>query len=95
VSCRPESNSEKPLVVAGEGLFYLRYHWANLGLLKASDQIKFDIASKRDFDWTAQTIRGRDLDRRFTVLLSAVFDSVTTQELANWLLETGLHVGLQ
>ncbi|MFI5453844.1 MAG: radical SAM protein [Isosphaerales bacterium] len=69
--------------------------WANLELLKASDQIKFVIASKRDFDWTEETIRVRDLDRRFTVLLSGVFDSVTPQELANWLLQTGLHVRFQ
>jgi len=69
--------------------------WANLDLLRPSDQIKFVIASKRDFDWTEETIRRRNLDQRFTVLLSAVFDSVTPHELANWLLEAGLQVRLQ
>jgi len=69
--------------------------WANLDLLKPSDQIKFVIASKRDFDWTEETIRCRDLGRRFTVLLSAVFGSVTPRELANWLLQSGLQVRFQ
>ena len=69
--------------------------WANLDLLKPSDQIKFVIASKRDFDWTEETIRCRDLDRRFTVLMSAVFDSMTPHELANWLLQSGLQVRFQ
>ena len=69
--------------------------WLNLELLKASDQIKFVIASKRDFDWTVETIRSQDLDRRFTVILSGVFDSVTPQELANWLLQSGLQVRFQ
>ena len=31
--------------------------WSNLALLKPSDQIKFVIASRRDFDWTADAIR--------------------------------------
>jgi 7-carboxy-7-deazaguanine synthase len=69
--------------------------WANLDLLKRSDQIKFVIASKWDFDWTKKTIRCRDLDRRFTVLMSAVFDSVTPHELASWLLRSGLQVRFQ
>lgn len=56
-------------------------HWPNLQLLKASDQIKFVIASRRDFDWTLRTIRERGLDRRFTVLLSSVFGSVTPLDL--------------
>ena len=69
--------------------------WANLDHLKPSDQIKFVIASRRDFDWTAEVIRKHQLDQRFTVLLSAVFDSVTPIELAQWLLESGLNVRMQ
>jgi 7-carboxy-7-deazaguanine synthase len=69
--------------------------WANLDLLKPSDQIKFVIASHRDFDWTAETIRTHKLDRRFAVLLSPVFGSVSPQELADWLLESGLQVRMQ
>jgi len=69
--------------------------WANVDSLKPSDQIKFVIASKRDFDWTEETIRCRNLDRRFTVLVSAVFDSVTPHELASWLLQSGLQVRFQ
>jgi 7-carboxy-7-deazaguanine synthase len=77
--------------------------WANLDLLKPTDQIKFVIASKADFDWTIQTIRDHDLNRRFTVLLSPVFavppnnSAATIQptELAQWLLESGVQARLQ
>jgi 7-carboxy-7-deazaguanine synthase len=69
--------------------------WANLDLLKPTDQIKFVMASRRDFDWTAQTIRAQDLDRRFAVLLSPVFGSVQPVELADWLLASQLQVRLQ
>jgi 7-carboxy-7-deazaguanine synthase len=69
--------------------------WANLDLLKPTDQIKFVIASRRDFDWAAETIRSQRLDQRFIVLLSAVFETVRQAELANWLLESGLQARLQ
>ena len=77
--------------------------WANLDLLKPTDQIKFVIASKADFDWTVQMIRAYDLDRRFTLLLSPVFSlppnskapTIQPTELAQWLLESGLQARLQ
>lgn len=69
--------------------------WSNLELLKPSDQIKFVIASKRDFDWAAEVIRQHLLDQRFIVLVSAVFDLVSPIELVRWLLESGLHVRVQ
>ena len=69
--------------------------WENLGKLKARDEIKFVIASRGDFDWTAAVIRQHRLDQRFGVLLSPVFGSVSPLDLANWLLASGLHVRLQ
>src|SRR5262245_23704558 len=77
--------------------------WANLDLLKPTDEIKFVIASKADFDWTVQTIRAYDLDRRFTLLLSPVYSlppnssapTIQPAELAQWLLESGLNARLQ
>lgn len=43
--------------------------WDNLTLLKPTDQIKFVIVSRRDFDWAVRRIRDRALDSRFIVLL--------------------------
>jgi len=67
----------------------------NLGILKSTDEIKFVIASRRDFDWTIETIRGHQLDHRFSVLLSAVHDSIGLVDLAEWLLASGLNVRMQ
>jgi 7-carboxy-7-deazaguanine synthase len=72
-----------------------RNHWPNLDRLKTTDQIKFVVASRRDFDWTAATIREHDLARRFRVLVSPVFGAVAPIDLANWLLESRLNVRLQ
>jgi 7-carboxy-7-deazaguanine synthase len=69
--------------------------WANLEILKPNDQIKFVIASKRDFDWTVQTIRDYQLDQRFEVLVSSAFPDVPPLQLAEWLLASGLQVRMQ
>jgi 7-carboxy-7-deazaguanine synthase len=70
-------------------------YWPNLEYLKPTDQIKFVIASRRDFDWAAETVRSRHLDSRFTVLLSPVVGAVEPVQLAEWLLSSGLQVRLQ
>jgi 7-carboxy-7-deazaguanine synthase len=69
--------------------------WENLAQLKAADEIKFVIASRRDFDWAVDTIGTHTLDRRFTVLLSPVFGILEPRQLVEWLLESGLHVRAQ
>lgn len=69
--------------------------WANLEVLKPGDQIKFVIASKGDFDWSAAATREHRLDSRFSVLISPVFGQVTPRQLADWLLESGLNVRMQ
>ena len=69
--------------------------WANLDVLKPTDQIKFVVASKVDFDWSADVMRERQLERRFVVLVSPVFGAVQPLDLATWLLESGLNVRMQ
>jgi 7-carboxy-7-deazaguanine synthase len=69
--------------------------WANLDVLKESDQIKFVIASRRDFDWAVAAIGQHHLDERFEVLMSAVFGQVQPAELASWLLAAGVQVRMQ
>jgi 7-carboxy-7-deazaguanine synthase len=72
-----------------------RNHWPNLERLKPTDQIKFVIASRRDFDWSVETIQAHYLERRFTVLLSPVFGAIEPVQLAEWLLASGLRVRMQ
>jgi 7-carboxy-7-deazaguanine synthase len=69
--------------------------WANLDVLKPTDEIKFVIASRGDFDWAAAAIREQELDRRFVVLFSPAFGLLPPAELAAWLLDGGLHARMQ
>ena len=72
-----------------------RNRWENLAALEASDQLKFVVASRADFDWAVQAIRERSLDRRFVVLLSPAFGLVEPVALAEWLLASRLQVRMQ
>lgn len=67
----------------------------NLQLLKPTDEIKFVIASRRDWEWATEAIRELHLDSRFAVLVSAVFGAVALADLAEWVLGSGLNVRMQ
>jgi 7-carboxy-7-deazaguanine synthase len=72
---------------SGEGH---RNRWSNLDALKPTDQIKFVIASRRDWDWAAAATREHRLDERFTCLVSTAFGDARPVDLVGWLLESRL-----
>jgi 7-carboxy-7-deazaguanine synthase len=72
-----------------------RNDFANLAKLKPSDEIKFVIASRRDWDWAHAMIREHNLDARFRVLVSGVTADVKPADLAAWVLESGRDVRFQ
>ena len=69
--------------------------WENLGRLKSTDEIKFVVCDRSDFDWSADVIRTHRLWDVCPVLISAAFGQVEPTELAAWLLESRLPVRLQ
>ena len=73
----------------------LRNRWQNLDALTDHDQLKFVICDRGDFDWAVQCIRERELVGRCTIWMSPSWDVVAPQELAQWILESGLPVRLQ
>jgi 7-carboxy-7-deazaguanine synthase len=64
--------------------------WSNLDHLKPTDEIKFVVASPRDWEWTEATIRQHGLDERFTVLVSTAFGELTPRDLVERLLAAKL-----
>jgi len=69
--------------------------WSNLDVLTAHDQIKFVVCSRKDYDWTVNEIRSRDLERNLDILLSPAWGQVDATELASWVLQDKLNVRLQ
>jgi 7-carboxy-7-deazaguanine synthase len=69
--------------------------WSNLDRLRPTDEVKFVLGDRADFDWSVDLIRRRGLADRCPVLMSAVFGRVDPTDLAGWVLETGLPIRLQ
>ena len=68
--------------------------YENLEHLKPSDEIKFVIDGKDDFDWAVGMIREYQLGERFTVLMSPAFGLTKPQELVEWMLDHDLNYRL-
>jgi 7-carboxy-7-deazaguanine synthase len=69
--------------------------WPNLEILKSTDEVKFVISSRRDWDWAEATIRTHHLSQRFSVLVSGTFGSVEPKSLVDWVLASGLNIRFQ
>jgi 7-carboxy-7-deazaguanine synthase len=78
--------------------------WENLDQLRPTDELKFVLASRADYDWAKGVIAGqpeksapagRLLTDRCTVLFSPVWDTLAPVQLAEWILEDRLPVRFQ
>ncbi len=69
--------------------------WSNLALLKSTDEVKFVLCDREDFDWAVAHVRTHALTDRCPVLFSASFSQVNPTDLAAWILETRLPIRLQ
>ncbi|MBV8229058.1 MAG: radical SAM protein [Planctomycetaceae bacterium] len=69
--------------------------WSNLRLLKPTDEVKFVLCNREDFDWAVAQVRAHALTDSCPVLFSAAFGQVNPTDLAAWILESRLPVRLQ
>jgi 7-carboxy-7-deazaguanine synthase len=67
----------------------------NVDYLKETDEIKFVIGSREDYDWSKEIVEKYQLDKKVIILFSAVFDKIEHEELVNWILEDSLNVRYQ
>ena len=69
--------------------------WGNLARLKPTDEVKFVLCDRRDFDWAVDQVTSHSLTQRCPVLFSAAYGQISPTELAAWVLETRLPIRLQ
>lgn len=69
--------------------------WSNLSHLKPSDEVKFVICDREDYDWAKEILIDQDIVRKCPVLFSPVYGQVEARELAEWTLQDKLHVRFQ
>jgi 7-carboxy-7-deazaguanine synthase len=73
-----------------------RNRWSNLEHIGPSDEIKFVLADRADYEWMRGAIAERDLVRRTPHLLaSTVFGGLATRDLVEWVLADQLPVRVQ
>jgi 7-carboxy-7-deazaguanine synthase len=63
--------------------------------LRATDQLKFVICDRADYDWSRARVLGERLDARCQVLFSPSYQQLAAGQLANWILADRLPVRFQ
>ena len=69
--------------------------WSNLALLKASDEVKFVLCDRADYDWAKQQLGEHKLNQTCPVIFSPVYSQVQPSDLAAWVLADKLPVRMQ
>jgi len=73
-----------------------RNRWSNLDHVRASDEIKFVLASREDYEWARTVLRERALPSRTpNILFSTVFGKLAARDVVAWVLEDALPVRVQ
>lgn len=68
---------------------------SNLEHLKPSDQIKFVLCSRNDYEWACSMIKEYSLDTRAQLLFSPSWNQLDATDLANWIIEDKVPVRFQ
>ena len=74
-----------------------RNHWANLERLRPGlDEVKFVVVDRADWEFTTGIIKKYRLEESTkAILISPAWGQIDLQELANWIVQSGLKVRLQ
>lgn len=69
--------------------------YENLTLIKRTDQIKFVICDRNDYEWSKQQLEKYQLTDKAEILFSPVHGEKMARQLADWILEDNLTVRFQ
>lgn len=69
-------------------------NYQNIEFLKSTDEIKFVVSSKVDFEWSIEAIQKYNLVDRCKLLLSPAWGLVSPEDLVSWMLSTRLPLKL-
>jgi len=72
-----------------------KMNWKNIEHLKIGDEVKFVVASQEDLEYSKKKITAHDLHQRCEVIISPVFNKISYQEIAEWILKNNLPVRMQ
>jgi len=67
----------------------------NIDRLKSSDEVKFIISSKKDYEWAKRITRKYKLTDRAQILFGVAYGRIKPKTLAGWILKDNLEVRFQ
>jgi len=70
-------------------------HYENIDFIKSSDEIKFVLGSREDYEWTKEILQKYNLTKKCIILFSVVFGELEPVRLVEWILEDKLDVRFQ
>lgn len=69
--------------------------WSNIEHLTGDDEVKFVLASRRDYEWSRDAIQRLGLDQRCGVLLSPATGLIDPADIVAWMLEDAVPARFQ
>lgn len=72
-----------------------RNRWSNFHHLTSHDEVKFVLCDEADYQWAAEVMHQRQLDRICPILFSPVYGKLEPAALAEWVLRDRLPVRVQ
>ena len=73
-----------------------RNNYDNIRYLTSNDEVKFVVGDRADFEWACRRVLEYDLPSRVrNVLFSPVYAKLPYEDLAGWVLRSGLPVRMQ
>tara|TARA_B100000029_G_scaffold484358_1_gene536465 strand:- start:717 stop:1358 length:642 start_codon:yes stop_codon:yes gene_type:complete len=70
-------------------------YWKNIKELKKTDEVKFVIGDKADYNWSKKIITKYDLTKKCSILMSPVYDKIKPRKIVEWILKDNLEVRFQ
>ena len=67
----------------------------NIKYLKKTDEVKFVIAHREDFEWSKKLLNDYKLNEKAIVLFSPSYGNIKNEKLVDWILEDNLDVRFQ
>ena len=69
--------------------------WDNINYLKPTDEVKFVIETKDDYEWSKNIIKKYKISDLCTVLLSPSYNKISPKIIVDWILTDNLNVRFQ
>lgn len=69
--------------------------YENVYHLKPSDELKFVIGNREDYDWAKEVVANNNITVKCSVLFSTVFGTLNPETMVEWILQDKLNVRFQ